>query len=89
MRKVLYISGTRADYGLMKTALFKIDRRMSLEIVVTGMHLMREFGQTFIDIQQDSFKVHKVKVFYRNDHRNAASFFIGGLVNKLTKKLKK
>ena len=42
MRKVLYISGTRAEYGLMRETLFSIKKhpKLKIEIVATGMHLM-------------------------------------------------
>ena len=41
-RKILYVSGTRADYGLMKKCLSLIDNssNLDLEIAVCGMHLM-------------------------------------------------
>ena len=46
LRKVLYITGTRADYGLMHNALELLDNdeNIQLEVAVTGMHLMEEFG---------------------------------------------
>ncbi|RLA81320.1 MAG: UDP-N-acetylglucosamine 2-epimerase (hydrolyzing), partial [Deltaproteobacteria bacterium] len=45
MRKILYITGTRADYGLMRSVLREIEShpRLELEIAATGMHLMEEF----------------------------------------------
>jgi UDP-N-acetylglucosamine 2-epimerase len=54
-RKILYISGTRADYGLMKPVLGTISThpRLKLEIIVTGMHLMKEFGMTVNEIYKD------------------------------------
>ena len=47
-RKIVYISGTRADYGLMRSVLFKIQSspEFDLVVVVTGMHSyggVREF----------------------------------------------
>ncbi|MBL7156485.1 MAG: UDP-N-acetylglucosamine 2-epimerase (hydrolyzing), partial [Candidatus Pacebacteria bacterium] len=48
MKKVLYISGTRAEYGLIRPTLFSIKKNsaLSIEIIATGMHLMPEFGRT-------------------------------------------
>ncbi|MEI7983838.1 MAG: UDP-N-acetylglucosamine 2-epimerase (hydrolyzing), partial [Bacteroidota bacterium] len=68
-RKILYISGTRADYGLMKSVLFAIHSHpgMSLDIGVTGMHLMPEFGLTFNEIRQDGFSCHIVDATYLKD----------------------
>lgn len=54
MRKVCYVSGTRADFGLMQTTLAAIQAHPALElsIVVTGMHLLPEFGETVADIER-------------------------------------
>lgn len=53
MRKVCYISGTRADFGLMQATLTAVDAHPALElsIVVTGMHLLADFGETVRDIE--------------------------------------
>ena len=53
-RKILYISGTRADYGLMKEVLSAIKKHpdLDLEIIATGMHLMPEFGGTIKEIKK-------------------------------------
>ena len=58
-RKIVYITGTRADYGLMQSVLKKIDNQPSLklEIIITGMHLMHEFGRTYREVEKDGFIV--------------------------------
>jgi GDP/UDP-N,N'-diacetylbacillosamine 2-epimerase (hydrolysing) len=47
-RKVCYISGTRADFGLMQSTLQLINQSelLELSILVTGMHLLPEYGST-------------------------------------------
>lgn len=52
MRKICYVSGTRADFGLMQATLSAIHAHPSLElsIVVTGMHLSAHYGNTVDDI---------------------------------------
>jgi GDP/UDP-N,N'-diacetylbacillosamine 2-epimerase (hydrolysing) len=52
-RKICYITGTRADFGLMHSTLVAIDRAEGLElaIVVTGMHLVEHYGRTVEDIE--------------------------------------
>lgn len=59
MKKVCVITGTRAEYGLLKPLIQKIDNDNSLELqlVVTGMHLSPEFGLTYQEIEQDGFKI--------------------------------
>ena len=91
MRKILYISGTRADYGLMRRTLFCIKRhpKLEVEIAVTGMHLMQEFGKTIVEIKKDRFKIHELKAIYRYSNQESMANFIGEVVLKLTKKIKK
>jgi GDP/UDP-N,N'-diacetylbacillosamine 2-epimerase (hydrolysing) len=59
MRRVCYVSGTRADFGLMQATLAAIDSDPALElaIVVTGMHLVPEFGLTVGDIERAGLPV--------------------------------
>jgi GDP/UDP-N,N'-diacetylbacillosamine 2-epimerase (hydrolysing) len=58
-RSVVYISGTRADYGLMRSVLKSIEKtpNLSLSIIATGMHLSREFGYTVREIERDGFRI--------------------------------
>lgn len=53
MRKVCYVSGTRADFGLMCSTLQRIatDPRLQLGVCVTGMHLLPEYGNTVTEIE--------------------------------------
>lgn len=58
-RKICYITGTRADYGLMKNVLKKINKEFNLSLIVVGMHLLKEFGHTVKEIEKDGFKIIK------------------------------
>lgn len=51
-RKVCYITGTRADFGLMHSTLQAIHESANLElsIIVTGMHLDHKYGSTIDEI---------------------------------------
>jgi GDP/UDP-N,N'-diacetylbacillosamine 2-epimerase (hydrolysing) len=53
MRKVLYVSGTRADFGLMVSTLQQIAAHpdLELQIAVTGMHLSSTYGLTVQEIE--------------------------------------
>ena len=85
MRKVLYVSGTRADYGLMRTTLKAIEAHPDLDLVVvaTGMHLMPEFGRTVEDIVADGFRVLIAEASIATDDRGATPRFLGRLIEKL------
>jgi GDP/UDP-N,N'-diacetylbacillosamine 2-epimerase (hydrolysing) len=51
-RHIVYISGTRADFGLMRSTLWALDAAedVRLSIVATGMHLDPAYGQTVNEI---------------------------------------
>lgn len=90
-KKILYISGTRADYGLMRTVLSRINDApdLELEIIVTGMHLMPEFGNSVEEIVADGFTIHRVPVLHEEDTRESMAAFIGNLIVSITKIVKK
>lgn len=51
-RRICYVSGTRADFGLMQSALQAIHRSpdLRLDVLVTGMHLSAAHGYTVSEI---------------------------------------
>lgn len=56
-RKIVYLTGTRADFGLMKSSLLQIAEVAELSIAVTGMHLHPAFGNTIEDIRATGLRV--------------------------------
>lgn len=58
-RRVCYISGTRADFGLMQATLLAVDRHpdLELDVLVTGMHLSSVYGHTVDEIVATGLKV--------------------------------
>jgi UDP-N-acetylglucosamine 2-epimerase (non-hydrolysing)/GDP/UDP-N,N'-diacetylbacillosamine 2-epimerase (hydrolysing) len=55
-RKVISITGTRSDYGLMSPVYGEIAaaRELELHLVVTGMHLMPDFASSLARIREDA-----------------------------------
>jgi len=53
------ITGTRAEYGVLRSTLeaIRAHPRLELQLVVTGMHLLRKFGHTVDDIISDGWPV--------------------------------
>jgi len=90
-RKILYISGTRADYGLMRETLFSIKKhpKLNIELVVTGMHLMPEFGRTIKEVKRDGFRIHEIKALYKKDDKESMASFIGKFLGLLANRIKK
>jgi UDP-hydrolysing UDP-N-acetyl-D-glucosamine 2-epimerase len=58
-KRVAVITGTRAEYGLLKSPIAAIAThpRLELQLVVTGMHLLRKFGHTIDDIRADGWRI--------------------------------
>lgn len=58
-RRIAYLSGTRADFGLMVSTLRSIaaDPRLMLGLIVTGMHLSGRFGMTVREIEAEDLSI--------------------------------
>lgn len=58
-RRILYVTGTRADFGLMQSTLVRIDAdpRLSLDVVATGMHLDETYGLTVREIEDAGLNI--------------------------------
>jgi len=70
MRKICIITGTRAEYGLLRWVMqgIKDDVALTLQIIVTGMHLSPEFGLTYQEIERDGFIIdRKVEMLTSSD----------------------
>jgi UDP-N-acetylglucosamine 2-epimerase (non-hydrolysing)/GDP/UDP-N,N'-diacetylbacillosamine 2-epimerase (hydrolysing) len=56
---ILVLTGTRAEYGLLKSSMEAIKEHpnLSLSVVATGMHLSPRHGNTIQEIREDGFTV--------------------------------
>lgn len=61
MRKICVITGTRAEFGLLRPLIELIakDKDLQLQLIATGMHLSPEFGYTLDEIIASGFTVDK------------------------------
>lgn len=69
-RRIAVVTGGRAEYGLLYWLLRAIDRDpdLELQLIVTGMHLVPEFGLTVQRIESDGFKIAaKVEMLLASD----------------------
>ena len=74
MRKICFVSGSRADYGLLHNLmkLVQKSKKAKFQLIVTGMHLETRFGNTFKEIEKDGFKIDKrVKIDLKSDRPEA------------------
>ncbi|EKO3593983.1 UDP-N-acetylglucosamine 2-epimerase (hydrolyzing) [Vibrio metschnikovii] len=62
MKKVLFLTGTRADFGKLKTLITKVEKHSEFEahIFVTGMHMLSKYGMTAREVEKAGFSsIHK------------------------------
>lgn len=70
MKKICVITGTRAEYGLLRWLMDGIERstKLQLQVIATGAHLAPEFGLTFREIEADGFRIdRKVEMLLSSD----------------------
>lgn len=60
-KKICVITGSRAEYGLLKWLMWEILKTpdLSLQIIATGSHLSPEFGLTHLEIERDGFHINR------------------------------
>ena len=56
-RRITYLSGTRADFGLMRRTLQEVARVTDLSVIATGTHLAQAFGHTVDEIEAAGLRV--------------------------------
>lgn len=78
-KKVFVITGSRAEYGLLQGLIKRFDDSNSfdLKIIVSGMHLLDQFGGTAKEIKKDGYKIsHKVYMDLKSDSEKDISYAI-------------
>ena len=57
MKKILFLTGTRADFGKIKSLISTLENNQEFEVFVfvTGMHLQKEYGYTLIEIERCNY----------------------------------
>ena len=69
-RKICIVTGTRAEYGLLRWLMEGIRETpgLELQVIATGMHLSPEFGLTYRKIEKDGFSIdRKVEMLLSSD----------------------
>lgn len=57
MKKLLFITGTRADFGKLKPLLNYVEEHneFELHLIVTGMHMMTMYGSTYKEVIKSNY----------------------------------
>jgi UDP-N-acetylglucosamine 2-epimerase (hydrolysing) len=89
MKKILFLTGTRADFGKIKSLISILDEHPDFEVFVfvTGMHLQREYGYTLIEIERCNFR--NVHTFENNTHETTMDLTLAKTIEGLSGYCKK
>ncbi len=83
MRKVLFITSSRADYGLLREVILETQNlNRETYLLVTGSHLSHEFGNTIKEIKKDNVKkIIKRNILDQKFSENKISEYISKSIN--------
>ncbi|EKO3414197.1 UDP-N-acetylglucosamine 2-epimerase (hydrolyzing) [Vibrio fluvialis] len=58
MKRILFLTGTRADFGKLKSLIKKVEEHSEFEahIFITGMHMIAKYGMTANEVEKAGFK---------------------------------
>lgn len=57
-KKIIFLTGTRADFGKLRPLMDKIDKSKFFDchVFVTGMHMLTKYGPTYREVQKQKYK---------------------------------
>ena len=95
MRKIAVMTGTRADYGLLKNLIAELNnkatglnRTLELQIIATGSHLSAEHGMTVAEIRRDGYEpAAEIPIWSSEDTSLAAAVDTGEAIAKFAREL--
>lgn len=66
MKKICVITGSRAEYGLLRNLikLMNDEKEIQVQLIATNMHLSPEFGSTYKEILNDGIRIDKKFICY-------------------------
>ena len=85
MKKILFLTGTRADFGKIKSLIQTLEEQDEFEVFVfvTGMHLQELYGYTLIEIERCNFK--NVFTFENHTHETTMDLTLAKTIEGLSK----
>lgn len=80
-RKILFVTERRTDYSRLKSIMKAVQKSKNLELqlVVTGIHLLKNFGETKKYIEKDGFKIDAVLPMFSDNDKDNGSSMVKGL----------
>jgi UDP-N-acetylglucosamine 2-epimerase (hydrolysing) len=83
-KKILFLTGTRADFGKIKSLIQILEAHSAFEvfIFVTGMHLQKEYGYTLLEVQRCGFS--NVHTFENHTHETTMDLTLAKTIEGLS-----
>ena len=89
-KKICVVTSSRADFGLLKELILKLDNIFNLKLIVTGSHLSKQFGYTKNDIIKNKIPIYKsVKIFEKPPKKKFDETYILNTISKTINKFDK
>jgi UDP-N-acetylglucosamine 2-epimerase (hydrolysing) len=88
MRKIVFLTGTRADFGKIKALIESVEDHTDFEpyIFVTGMHLLHEYGYTLIEVERCGFK--NIATFHNHTDEATMDLTLAKTINGFSEYIK-
>lgn len=86
-RKILFVTERRTDYSRLKSIMEAVQKskKLEMQLLVTGIHLLNDFGKTKKYIEQDGFKIDAVLPMFKEKDIDDGSSMVKGLSRVLAK----
>lgn len=87
-KKILFLTGTRADFGKIKSLIQILENHQDFEVFVfvTGMHLQKEYGYTLLEIERCKFS--NVYTFENHTHETTMDLTLAKTIEGLSSYVK-
>lgn len=84
IKKILFLTGTRADFGKIKSLIqvLENDSNFEVHVFVTGMHLQKEYGYTLLEIERCGFS--NVHTFENHTHETTMDLTLAKTIEGLS-----
>ncbi|MEQ3689933.1 MAG: UDP-N-acetylglucosamine 2-epimerase [Flavobacterium sp.] len=88
-KKILFLTGTRADFGKIKSLLQILEEHPNFEpfVFVTGMHLQKEYGYTLLEVERCGFT--NIHTFENHTHETTMDLTLAKTIEGLSSYVKK
>lgn len=87
-KKILFLTGTRADFGKIKSLIQILEKHQEFEplVFVTGMHLQKEYGYTLIEVERCGFS--NIHTFENHTHETTMDLTLAKTIEGLSSYVK-